>query len=150
MKRYFKLYRVVFVCIFSIFSLSCANLQETGKKLWGSSTEALERRKDQGAIRAFQCSSPDCFSASLDILETMKARVFKKDKKAGYIIAINFKNATDTTEVGLFFNNLKSNIASVEIISLNSRLQDIASVQIFSKLNEKFKAVDISLYRKNN
>ncbi|MBU2541605.1 MAG: hypothetical protein KJ593_06860 [Candidatus Omnitrophica bacterium] len=134
-----KFRTLIFICILSIPLVSCANLQEAGKKFWGSSTEALERKRGQGEVAAFRCSFSGCFTECLEILESMEAEVFKKDSQIGQIIAINFEDAIDTTEVGLFFKAEKPNLTSVEIICLNSHLQDAASSYIFSKLNEKFK-----------
>lgn len=138
MNMVMKLRILVIICVLAIVFAGCASLREVGKKLWGSSTEALEKRKGTGQTETFRCSFSDCFDASLSVLEEMGAAVFKKDRKAGLIVAINFEGAIYTTEVGIFFQALNSKTLKIEIISLNDHLQESAAADIFSKLKSIF------------
>ncbi len=144
MNHFVKAKLVLFTCILSfILLIGCVSLQEVGKKLWGSSTEALEKARPQGKSQTFECSLSNCFDEGLKIIDSLEATVFKKDKRAGYIVAMNFqvKDVIDTTELGIFFTN-NENSTKVEITSLNPGLVEAVAPEFFSRLKEKFPVVN--------
>jgi hypothetical protein len=133
---------LVFLCLF-VF-IGCASLQQAGKKAWGSSTQALEAARSQGKRLDLACSQSDCFNSCLDILAELEITVFKKNSRAGYIVAMGFKAAIDTTEVGIFFEKKSDKETMVEISCLNRRLLDSAAAEIFAELKKKFSVVAIN------
>lgn len=141
MKAMFRHKLLVLVCGLSIFVVGCASLQEVGKKLWGSSTQALEKKRGSGRIAKFRCSLDECFDEVLNILKQDEAIIFKQDRDASYIVAINFEDVIATTEVGIFFETSHPHIATVEITSLNHRLQEQEAAYIFSELEKKFRKI---------
>ena len=132
---------IIALSVFSNLIAGCAYLQETGRKLWGSSTQALEKARVDAEIQTFRCSLSECFDTVSAILEEIDAVIFKQDRKVGCIVAINFEGAVDTTEVGIFFESKGNNITAVEITCLSHWLQEAIAPLIFSKLKESFPVV---------
>jgi hypothetical protein len=143
MRKVISLNIVIFVL--AGFLVGCACLKESGKKVWGSSTQALDKEREKGKQEEFSCSLSDCFDACLNVLDKLnsldntKVTVFEKDKKAGFIVAMGFKKAIDTTEVGIYFKQDKPGKTIVQIISLNHWLLEEIAPEIFSKLKEEIK-----------
>lgn len=122
----------------------CAFFQEAGKKAWGSSTQALENARSEGKSLSLACVSRDCFDACLDILKQMEAIVFQQGKQKDYIIAMNFRGFTDTTEAGIFFDQKEDAVTTVQVSSLNPKLLESVAAEIFSGLKNKFSVVEVS------
>lgn len=117
----------------------CACVRETGKKIWGSSTQALEKARGKGKVENFSCSLSDCFDACLAAIKEEKATVFEKDKKRGFIVALNFLGAIDTTEVGFFFEKGENDTTKIEITCLNPKLLVSLPPRIFSNIAKQIK-----------
>ncbi|MEW6008525.1 MAG: hypothetical protein AB1629_02705 [Candidatus Omnitrophota bacterium] len=139
----FKFISLILVIFLAVFIVGCAWLKESGKKLWGSSTQALEKARSQGKAQVFECSLSACFDECLNIMRDMKATVFAKDKRRGVLIAMDFKvkDVIDTTELGIFFTK-SENLTKVEITSLNPVLIDEVGPKILSGLEKKFSIVN--------
>lgn len=138
----YKLIIPAVACVVScgLLITGCASLREAGKKIWGSSTRALEKARGKGKAENFSCSFADCFDACLAALKEEKATVFQQDKKRGFIVAMNFEGEIDTTEVGFFFEKVEDGITRIEITSLNPRLLGTLPPRIFSNINKQIRA----------
>lgn len=130
---------IVLIISSLVFFTGCACLKEAGKKAWGSSTQALEKARDKAKSESFACSLEDCFDACLAVLKEKEAVVFQMDRKAAYIVAMNFETAIDTTQVGIFFVKADRDTTKVEITSLNPRLLETISPYIFSNIAKQIK-----------
>ena len=49
------------------FISGCAQIQETTKTIWGSSTRALEEARAEALAKSFSCSFDECYAAVLDL-----------------------------------------------------------------------------------
>lgn len=47
--------------------LGCSHVSETAKVLWGSSTKALEKTRDQATVKTFQCDRDKCMDAIVEL-----------------------------------------------------------------------------------
>ncbi|MFH1359451.1 MAG: hypothetical protein ABIJ41_00245 [Candidatus Omnitrophota bacterium] len=129
---------VLIVCL----SLTgCAHITEFTKKLWGSSTEALEEARIDAERRIFQCKDLDCFDQVLQIAEEEELTVFIQDRKKSMIVLMGIPEVIDTTEIGVFFLGLGETETKVEISSLSQNAKNKASDLIFMRLAESFKEI---------
>ena len=62
MNKNIKIYGLVFLLI---ALAGCASVEETAKKVWGSSTQALDEARVDALVKSFTCSYDDCFQAVL-------------------------------------------------------------------------------------
>ena len=110
----FRLINYLFLgCLFLLTS-GCAQVTETTKKVWGSSTAALERARAEGLRKTYTCSFAECYEAVLGLARTeeeqeAKAKLEEEAKKeaeegkeleAGQELASEQKPAAD----GKFFD----------------------------------------------
>lgn len=55
-------------------TVGCAQLTETTKKIWGSSTAALERARAEGLRKTYTCTFAECYEAVLGLGRTEEER----------------------------------------------------------------------------
>jgi len=65
----------------------------------------LERAKTTGTSKTFDGGISEVFDSMLSKLKENKITVYMSDKKKGYIVAIGFPKQTDTTRIGIFFDD---------------------------------------------
>jgi len=119
-----------------IFS-GCAHLNETAKKVWGSSISHLEAARASGQSDVFACSPEACFKIAEEELIKRGAIVYLKDKDKKYLAAMNFKGYVDTTQAGVFFTKQSDGKTQVEVSSMSPKLARDASEYIFSAMKQK-------------
>lgn len=126
------------IYLFFVFLLysGCASLNETGKKIWGSSIAHLEKTRSTAKSSTFALPLDQCFLKTEKILEGRGVLVYLKDKDKKYLAAMNFKGYVDTTEVGIFFTKIKDSLTQVEVASLSPRLADEVANIVFSELKK--------------
>jgi hypothetical protein len=92
--------------------------------------------------KEFACGKKEWFEKSLAILKKLRARVTHKSYKKGYIIAFDlsksFDYCLDSTEVGIFLEELEDKI-KVSIICNNSLLAKNFADKYFEMLNSQTK-----------
>lgn len=125
----------------------CASLIEAEKKIWGSSTQALEKSRGKGKVENFDSSLSDCFDASLEVFKKEGVTVFSIDRTKGLIIAMGFPDVVDTTQVGIFFEKAENGLTKIEITSLNPRLLQALAPVIFSDINKQLKGGNIEKFK---
>jgi len=123
--------------LFASFLTSCFILSYP-LRIAGFSIKKFEN-KDIGRFNEnFAMSKKTCFDKSLDIINSLNAKVTHKNFAKGYIITFNFaKNfdcCLDSTEVGIFIKEIENSKVKVEIISNNSSLAKRVSAKFFEKL----------------
>jgi len=118
--------------------MGCARLMEIPKGIWGSSTRALEKYRSTATVKDYPCSLDSCFNDILNIANESEINVFIKDRRRNLIVLLGFEGAVNTTEVGIFLTPMVSNETKLEVVSLSSSAQQIASSLIFSQLDKKF------------
>lgn len=60
-----------------LLTTGCARLTETAKKIWGSSTAALERTRANGLRKTYTCSFTECYDAVLGLARTEEEQAAK-------------------------------------------------------------------------
>jgi hypothetical protein len=125
---------ILFFLILTSF-IGCASVKELGKKIWGSSTEALEEARKDGLKKTVNLDYETSFDKITDILKELKCQMYIKDKRRHIIVAINFQGPKDTTEVGLFFAEKDSDQTEIELSSISSSILNYAAEKIFSQID---------------
>ena len=72
----------IFILMLTLFG--CSGVVETTKKIWGSSTEALENARVDAISQKFSCSFDECFELVL-AMKHKKAKVTLQYKAPGYL-----------------------------------------------------------------
>ncbi len=164
-------------CLF-LLTMGCARLLEPVKKVWGSSTAALERARAEGLRKTYTCTFTECYEAVLSLGRTeqeqeVKAKqeeeakvaaeeagdaepepgsvpeqefvaddkffdVFLKDPRQKHIVVIGIKGNVDTTEVGIFFDEVGPSTIKIEISSLSSTAKRRVADAVFNALDKRF------------
>ena len=114
---------IIFILCFS----SCAfwdhpvdNTVEIGKTVWGSSTRALEAARDRAISKTYDKPYWDCVRSAIAVAGKQHWVIFKKDEIKGYMVLMGVKGCVNTTEIGVFFEELSDDQTRIEIASLST------------------------------
>ena len=129
------------LCLFS----SCAavdhgvdNTMEFGKTIWGSSTRALEAARDRAITKTYDKSYWDSVRSTLAVVEKKHWVIFKKDEIKGYLVIMGVKGCVDTTEIGIFLDELSDTQTRIEVSSLSTNAKRRVSKALFHGLDIAF------------
>ena len=128
---------IITVCLFS----SCAawdNTVEGGKTIWGSSTRALEQARDRAITKTYDKSYWDCMRSATAVVAKKHWVMFKKDEIKGYMVVMGVKGCVDTTEIGIFFEELSDHQTRIEISSLSTNAKRKVAKGLFHGLDIAF------------
>src|SRR3989344_1526331 len=64
-----------------LLTTGCAQLTETAKKIWGSSTAALERARVDGLRKTYLCTFAECYDAVLGLARTAEEQEAKAQQE---------------------------------------------------------------------
>ena len=102
--------------------MGCAQVTETAKTIWGSSTADLERARADGLRRIYTCSFTECYEAVLGLARTEEEKEAKakreeeakiaaaeaeKDPEAGQGVVSEQKPAADGKFFDVFLKNFR-------------------------------------------
>lgn len=127
--------------------IGCSQVAETGKSIWGSSTAALEQARVNALRRTYVCALDECFDAVLSLAnneEALKPQteklfdVFLKDRRKAHIVVMGIAGNVDTTEVGIFFDDMGQDTIRIEISSSSSSAKAKAARAVFEELDLRF------------
>jgi hypothetical protein len=125
------------VCLFS----SCAvwnNTVEVGKTIWGSSTRALEAARDKAVTKTYDKPYWDCVRSAIAVVNKKEWVLFKKDEIKGYLVVMGVKGCVNTTEIGVFFDELSDTQTRIEITSLSTNAKRKVAKALFHGLDIAF------------
>lgn len=71
---------IFWVCSFLFFT-GCAQVTETAKTIWGSSTADLERARADGLRKTYTCSFTECYEAVLGLARTEEEKEAKAKRE---------------------------------------------------------------------
>ena len=152
-----KKMNVIFAVCCLVFITGCAQITETVKVIWGSSTRALENARVDAISKTYRCGFNDCYDAVLSLARRREARddradrdpdvkpvnenhfdVFINNRKKRHIVVMGIKGNVDTTEVGIFFSQPSLTTVKLEVTSLSSSAKRKVAQMIFDKLDLRF------------
>jgi hypothetical protein len=113
------------------------NTLEVVKTLWGSSTRALEHARDRAVTKTYDKPYWDCVRSAIHFVEKHWT-IFKKDEVKGYMVIMGVKGCVNTTEVGVFFDELSDTQTRIEISSLSTNCKRFAAKRFFHGMDIAF------------
>ena len=131
---------ILMAAIVLLFS-SCAvwdNTVEFGKTIWGSSTRVLEQARDNAISKTYDKPYWDCVRSSIDVVRKKKWVIFQKDEIKGYMVVMGIKGCVNTTEIGVFFDELSDTQTRIEITSLSTDAKRKVAHGLFHGLDIAF------------
>lgn len=120
---------------------SCAVVDlpvEVGKTVWGSSTRVLEKARKTAITKTYDKGYWDCIRASLEVVEKEGMTIFRKDEIKGHLIVVGIKGAVNTTEVGVFFDEISENQTRIDISSLSTHAKRLLAKKLLHGLDIAF------------
>ncbi|MBF0385727.1 MAG: hypothetical protein HQL27_07625 [Candidatus Omnitrophica bacterium] len=130
------------VLFFLPFVLGCSVVTEVGKTLWGSSIRPLEEARKSGESRIYQCAFDDAYDSILSMandkdMEEKKGYydVFQKDRVRGFIVIMGIDGSIDTTEVGIFIEEIDQISIKVDIASPSTSAKEKISGIVYKQLD---------------
>jgi hypothetical protein len=135
--------RFVLLFVLVVTFSSCAHLWgnsvEVCKTLWGSSTRALENARDRAVTHTYDKSYWDCVRSAVDVVKKKYHWViFKKDEVKGYMVIMGVKGCVNTTEIGIFFDELSGQQTKIEVTSLSTNAKRKVAKALFHGLDIAF------------
>jgi len=132
---------VAIVCLCSscaFFEHPVGNTVEISKTLWGSSTRALEQARDNAITKTYDKSYWDCVRSAIDLAAKEHWVIFKKDEIKGYMVVMGVKGSVNTTEIGVFFDELSDTQTRIQISSLSTNAKRKVAKELFHGLDIAF------------
>ena len=129
---------IALLCFCSSCTTVFDNTVEFGKTVWGSSTRALERARDRAISRTYDKPYWDCVRSAIDIIGKKKWVMFKKDEIKGCLVVMGVKGCVNTTEIGVFFEELSDNQTRIEVSSLSTNAKRKVAQGLFHALDIAF------------
>lgn len=114
---------------------------EVSKVIWGSSTKALEDARLKAAVKTYPVAPKECFDEILKIAQEGSLEVFIKDRKKNLIVLMHIPGSIETTEAGVFLNEVETTKTKLEIVSLSPDTQEKTAEIIFSHFNKAYSEV---------
>ena len=133
--------RFILMTAFVFLFSSCAvwdNTVEVGKTIWGSSTRALEAARDRAITKTYNKPYWDSVRSTIAVVEKKHWLIFKKDEIKGYLVIMGVKGCVNTTEIGIFFDELSDTQTRIEISSLSTNAKRKVSKALFHGLDIAF------------
>jgi len=136
------------VLLFLMASSGCSPIKETVKTVWGSSIRPLENARQEAVSKTYSCDFDSCYDEVLSLSRAANEDsekghfdVFQKDPVKGFIVIMGLNENINTTEVGIFFEEVTSDIIKVEIASASTSAKEKISEIIFNHLANKFSEI---------
>ena len=138
--------KIIIVIISCIYISGCAWVVDFPRTAWGSSIRVLSDKRSDAETQTFSCKKEVCF----EIVEALtlphgvkdenddKFVLFANDPRGRYLIVMDVPGSVNTTEVGIFFDELEAGQTKVDISSLSSRAKQAVAEIVFTKLSEGY------------
>ncbi|MBF0571913.1 MAG: hypothetical protein HQL12_08610 [Candidatus Omnitrophica bacterium] len=137
--------RFILIIAILVLSSSCTVLEhgadntvEFGKTIWGSSTRALEEARVKAITKTYNKTYWDCVRSAIAVIGNKKWVIFKKDEIKGYVVVMGVTGCVNTTEIGIFFDELSDTQTRIEISSLSTNAKRKVAKGLFHGLDIAF------------
>ena len=138
--------RTLLLCLAAAL-MGCASFTETAKSVWGTSITPLELARTDALRKTYTCDLKECYEAALSLarneesLEPQTQKlfdVFLKDSRRRHIVVMGIQGNVDTTEVGIFFDDLGQDTVRIEISSLSTSAKKKVARAVFEEFDQRF------------
>ena len=134
-----KFFPILFLLICFLSTGGCARVSETAKIVWGSSTRALEEARTDAKTKTYSCTFSQCFDQVLKIATEEKYTVFIQDRVHGRVVVMGVRGNLNTTEVGIFFDELDESRVKIDVTSLSTTAKIKVAEALFTALSKELK-----------
>jgi len=124
---------------------SCSTLNNAGdntgefcKTIWGSSTRVLEQERDKAISKTYDKPYWDCVRSAIHVAGKKNWVIFKKDEIKGYMVIMGVKGCVNTTEIGVFFDEVSDSQTRIQISSLSTNAKRKVARDLFHGLDIAF------------
>jgi hypothetical protein len=128
-------YFVIWILSFVILTSGCAKFKESIIGFAGVSTKILEEKRIEATKKTFNYDYFTSFTKSLDLVKSFGCYIYKQDVKK-QMIAL-YVSETDTTPVGIFFQEIDASNTQVEVSSASTYAKELISAKLFQALSAK-------------
>ncbi len=111
---------------------------EIAKTIWGSSTRPLEEARNKAITKTYNKPYWDCVRSAIAVVGKKHWVIFKKDEIKGYMVVMGVHGCVNTTEIGIFFDQLSVNQIRVEVSSLSTNAKRKVAQGLFHGLDIAF------------
>ena len=142
--RFISMKQLCFLSLlFFVLSLSsCSTVGggtvEVCKTIWGSSTRALEQARDKAMTKTYDKPYWDCVRSAIDVVKKRHWVIFEKDEIKGFMVVMGVKGCVNTTEIGIFFDELSDTHTRVEVTSLSTNAKRKVAKALFHGMDIAF------------
>jgi len=129
----------------SILLAGCGWIADAPRTAWGSSIRVLSNKRSEAETGIFMCHRDEFFNAVMKMTYAFGAKktddaqqfiLFAKDPDKKYMIIMGVPDSVDTTEVGLFFDEINDQQTRLEVSSLSTRAKRTAARIIFEQISD--------------
>lgn len=120
---------IIYVLLFVVSVSGCAAIKETAKGVAGVSIKALDEGRANAIKKTFSRDYAGLYAKTLDSLKSIGAYVYARDIKKKMIAV--YVSDTDTTPVGIFFQEIDKNNTQVEVSSLSPPAKEFIAGKLF-------------------
>ncbi len=103
----------------TLFAGGCANLSYDAGAFAGLGIKDLEKARAKGAEKVFRISYDAAFDRMMGVIKSNGLTAYQSNREKRYIVVMGFPRQTDTTRVGVFFDDLGDGTTRVTLSSLS-------------------------------
>jgi hypothetical protein len=111
---------LVLTLFLAFFAGGCANLSFDAGAFAGVEIKDLEKARAKGKEKVFRISYDAAFDRMMGIIKSNDLTAYQSNRKKGYIVVMGFPRQTDTTRVGMFFDDLGDGTTRITLSSLST------------------------------
>ncbi len=131
----FKFCSAALIFAFCIFNFTgCAAITEGTRGFLGISTRSLEKARKSAIVKELPYDYFTSYTKILDALKSTRSRLYEQDVK-NHMIAL-YVSESDTTAVGVFFEEIGQNNTRIEISSPSTYAREFIAAKIFELLEK--------------
>ena len=134
--------RYILILAILLMGSSCAHpigsTVEFGKTIWGSSTRALEEARDKAITKTYDKPYWDAVRSAIAVVKKRNWVIFEKDEIKGYMVVMGVHGCVNTTEIGIFFDEVSDAQTRIEVSSLSTNAKRKVSRALFHGLDIAF------------
>ena len=124
-------------CLLTASLIGCAMLKESAKEFVGVSTKVLAEKRKNAIKKTFTYDFNTCYDKVKNILKRIGCYIYAEDVK-NKMIAF-YVSESDTTDVGIFFEEIDANNTWVEVSSPSTYAKEFIADTVFKALGPQEK-----------
>ncbi len=100
--------------------------------------QGFGQARDKAITKTYDKPYWDCVRSAIAVVHKKHWVIFKKDEIKGYMVVMGVKGSVNTTEIGIFFDELSDTQTRIEISSLSTNAKRKVAKALFHGLDIAF------------